>query len=1530
MRWNDQRGGRGQRVASGVAVLLVCLWAGRAAAAGGPLELDALLEPLTWQWFTDDDVEQPTPRREPGAPLTGVRPGDVLRLRVQAVCEPALRPDACAALRPGVEVRAGAYDVASDVRSQRVWAEGRGNHGERLGVLLLPGSTVAGLFLEQGAPPDWPTPVGARVEHDLALWAFQRGWQPLTRYVLALALLDPDGLARPVAASAPLPSFCTGGGGTVALAAAVPVDTALVLPTAGSVDLWDWNGDGRIDLLAGPMGGWLIWWPNESQPEDELPTWGAPRAVPVARGEGGSYVHLVVNDWDQDGVPDVLASSADGALDLLAGDGTGGLLPPQPLLVVDPDGGTTEPLRVLAPDGSTRLPDVVDLDGDGLLDVIADGGPTDLSFWPRSGPAGSLVVAARRPYPLPLPPQPAEPDDDDRWVVARSTWRGSDWDGDGDMDLFAALPHHLLWPVLNVAPPGTPPVFEATDGLRGHNNNAEPSVFGATARIAPLLANGRRFFALSSVAGPLVLWMEGAEPMEWHGNSWGSKAPPPLVSDASPLPWPAALRWPGGGTAVETGLVLVLADGTAALAPLEPNGTSLHPPGLGPTIPLGLQGIAALTLGDTNGDGHPEGLAADPEGRVLVAPGVPAGATLAFGPLAPLLAANEPLVLPPPVSLRYADWDGDGLADLLVGDGSGLVWVSLRTGAGWSAPIELAHLSGPVSLALGDWDTDSALELLVADGQGEVSLLRASEGLIGEHGQPPPEPARTTGGALQLEPGERLVAAEWVASGCAPDVVTIRPEGSLQLRTGSFATPPRAALLRPIHGAPLLQEYDPDAGLEWTADQDVYARVDPPVARFDLQIATGTDFDELVVDQPVDQLVGDWRRLRLEPPLPPGRYHWRARLVNTLGDLGPWPQPETFVVPAPRQLTTSSIPTSGKIGSSVRCGAEGASGCDLGGLSTRDAVPGEPLPTDGLCCFAEERNRAPDLRLYLQFAPVPGEYELVLLAGTLGDDEPVEVHVAETLVGTIVGPIQEYRWGLGGHSSSVRLTLSSRRDATATTLVLDYAALVLVARWAKAHVVVPRYATEGDWVVLDGSGSALGERGPTSVTWEIVGLEGPVEFEDSDQLVARFRVPRLPSNTRAQWEVRLTLRDSAHTSTAAAPVFVDHEPPTIVLPAVLQVEPGATVRIDGSASRDPDGDRLRWVWRQLDGPPLQIDPDDEPVIDVSVPAGTARGQEARLQAQVTGDSRASAVVRVEIPARPPVANAGEDRSVPEGSRVTLDGSGSFGLDGAEELTFRWESHPKLDGPNEIEAPEQARTGFRAPRVLRDTVFVLRLIVGDGRRESEDTLRLTVRNTLDEPPWADAGSDLKVVAGETVELAGQGGDPNGDEVTLAWRQTKGPAVELDRVAPGRARFVAPMAALRTDLEFVLGVSSRRLRAEDSLRVTAWPTPDDGRGGCRPGDWRRCRRLDRVAGIEQCDPQRRRWLGCAPLPPAPTLPERCSPDQQQTCSCKVGAGLRLCGSGKRWSTCLCPPPRRPLAPWPGLSPGYWQEDVPRRQR
>jgi K319-like protein len=183
----------------------------------------------------------------------------------------------------------------------------------------------------------------------------------------------------------------------------------------------------------------------------------------------------------------------------------------------------------------------------------------------------------------------------------------------------------------------------------------------------------------------------------------------------------------------------------------------------------------------------------------------------------------------------------------------------------------------------------------------------------------------------------------------------------------------------------------------------------------------------------------------------------------------------------------------------------------------------------------------------------------------------------------------------------------------------------------------------------------------------------------------------------------------------------------------------------------------------------------------------------------------------------PVANAGPDVAVAEGTAVALDGSASRGGD----LAFEW---TQLAGPAvSLTNPTAPVASFTAPPLPgRDAAtLTFQLTVRNATGASSDTVDVRVAN-VNQPPLADAGELQTVREGAIVTLDGRNSfDPDGDALGYRWIQVAGPAVALNDAETATPSFSAPLLPGGIGggelLTFRLSVSDGVLTASDDVQV-----------------------------------------------------------------------------------------------------------------
>jgi ELWxxDGT repeat protein len=240
------------------------------------------------------------------------------------------------------------------------------------------------------------------------------------------------------------------------------------------------------------------------------------------------------------------------------------------------------------------------------------------------------------------------------------------------------------------------------------------------------------------------------------------------------------------------------------------------------------------------------------------------------------------------------------------------------------------------------------------------------------------------------------------------------------------------------------------------------------------------------------------------------------------------------------------------------------------------------------------------------------------------------------------------------------------------------------------------------------------------------------------------------------------------------------------------VDEGADVSLDGTASSDPNGDPLSYQWEQIGGPTVALSDPTTAQPGFVAPTVPSGGTTLTFRLTVSDGTHTSPADTVNITVKnvnqAPVADAGDDQMVQEGSPVTLHGGDSFDPDG-DPLTHEW---VQTAGPAvALSDPAAAEPTFTAPLVGgAGETLAFAMTVSDGVAVSTDEVLVVVSNA-NQVPLADAGPDQTLQEETVVTLDGSASsDPEGDPLTHAWTQLAGPPVTLSDAASARPRFTAP--------------------------------------------------------------------------------------------------------------------------------------------
>ena len=292
-------------------------------------------------------------------------------------------------------------------------------------------------------------------------------------------------------------------------------------------------------------------------------------------------------------------------------------------------------------------------------------------------------------------------------------------------------------------------------------------------------------------------------------------------------------------------------------------------------------------------------------------------------------------------------------------------------------------------------------------------------------------------------------------------------------------------------------------------------------------------------------------------------------------------------------------------------------------------------------------------------------------------------------------------------------------------------------------------------VTLDGSDSYFCDPNQASFTWIQIG--GPdVTVSDVHDMTPTFEPVQY-----GEYIFQLTVGNASQTGTTdqIRVVIKNHVP--VADAGSRQSTPlvPATIRLDGSASSDADGDNLVYQWQQLSGPMVELSSDQE-----VTPNFVAQEEGDYVFSLVVFDGVAySDVVQTEVVIgnSVPVADAGLSVYLIEGS-AQLDGSGSYDPDtgDASNLIYQW---AQISGdPLPVTGTDTAiLTVPDLPLSNQIQRYTFELVVHDGQHVSNpDTVDLVVVEnpggqtlTLHNPPFDPNKPTIVAFAGGNCNTGG---------------------------------------------------------------------------------------------------------------------------------------------------------------------------------
>ncbi len=350
---------------------------------------------------------------------------------------------------------------------------------------------------------------------------------------------------------------------------------------------------------------------------------------------------------------------------------------------------------------------------------------------------------------------------------------------------------------------------------------------------------------------------------------------------------------------------------------------------------------------------------------------------------------------------------------------------------------------------------------------------------------------------------------------------------------------------------------------------------------------------------------------------------------------------------------------------------------------------------------------------------------------------------------------------------------------------------------------------EGDTLWIDGSPSYDPDGDPITYDWA---LPKDFQFYHYDSVKVMVIAPSVTQTT--SYSAALYVKDPGQLRSSdrfTIQVLNVNNAPVAESGYPIEINEGDSAYLYGSLSYDLDGDSLSYSW--------------------DVPAGfwiaDSTQADSRFSApHVMHDTTFSLVLTVfdgQLYSQPdtcrvtvknvnqaPIADivsTGQTFfgvSLNEGDSLWIDGSPSYDPDG-DSITYDWAISKDFD----FYHYDSVKVLIVAHDVAQTTSFDASLFVSDGLLRSEKRFIIQVLN-VNQPPYADAGKDFRVLSGQTGQLdASVSYDPDMDSLRFTWTAPNG--IILDDPHAMKPHFVAPQVTQIDTLHFSLVVSDGLLNS-----------------------------------------------------------------------------------------------------------------------
>lgn len=289
-------------------------------------------------------------------------------------------------------------------------------------------------------------------------------------------------------------------------------------------------------------------------------------------------------------------------------------------------------------------------------------------------------------------------------------------------------------------------------------------------------------------------------------------------------------------------------------------------------------------------------------------------------------------------------------------------------------------------------------------------------------------------------------------------------------------------------------------------------------------------------------------------------------------------------------------------------------------------------------------------------------------------------------------------------------------------------------------------------VTLNGEASRDPDANSLSYQWEFLSVPTNSVATLSEVSSA---TPSFTPDQEGAYSIQLTVNDGVVERSDTVVILATK--PIVKIEGGGSVSVNATVLLNGSASSDPEGDALTYLWELSSKPEGSLsvlnNPTQASTLFIPDEAGP---YEVNL---TISDSFSESKATVVFNASTPIAIAVENTNDGDSSIISLDGSGSSDPQG-DSLDYTWQIISKPENSIATITNDRSATPTFSPDQVGTYTFVL--IVSDGYSVSSDTLSVSAEVSWDSTPvqeiWSARAKTTSLVFDNKLWIFG-GGNPD---------------------------------------------------------------------------------------------------------------------------------------------------------------------------